>query len=217
KLLAALPTDWQQEAKRISTRFHLDPAGWFQPGHVHEHLRTVADAVWAERKLSVRYESWTKVSDRVLEPYGLVLKGGIWYVVARSDETIRTYRLSSIQALIVLDETFTRPRDFDLPAYWAEATRQFERDIYVGTARVRATKAGIGRLQTISDTVKRAIEAARPKIGPDGWAEFTIPIEEVGWATREMTRAGCEVEVLEPPELRAAVADVARRMAALYD
>src|SRR5690606_9665852 len=105
KLLAALPTDWQQEARRISTRFHLDPAGWFQPGHVDAQLTTVADGVWAERKLAVRYESWTRVSDRVLEPYGLVLKGGIWYVVARSGETIRTYRLSSIQALLVLEES----------------------------------------------------------------------------------------------------------------
>src|SRR5690606_36835063 len=111
----------------------------------------------------------------VLEPYGLVLKGGIWYVVARAGEANRTYRLSSIQALIVLDETFTRPRDFDLPAYWAAATRQFERDIYIGTARVRATAPGIGRLKTISDTVKRAIEAAIPAPGSDGCAEFTIP------------------------------------------
>jgi predicted DNA-binding transcriptional regulator YafY len=217
KLLAALPADWQQEAKRISSRFHLDPAGWFQPGYVHAHLRAVAEAVWAERKLSVRYESWTKTSDRVLEPYGLVLKGGIWYVVARSGEDVRTFRLSGIQALIALDETFTRPRDFDLPVYWVEATKQFERDIYVGTARVRATDRGIRRLKDISSTVKAAIDTAEIIVGPDGWVSLTIPIEEVQWAAREMVKAGSEVEVLDPPELRQAVAEVARKMAALYD
>jgi predicted DNA-binding transcriptional regulator YafY len=216
KLLATLPSDWQQEAKRISSRFHLDPAGWFQPGHVHAHLKAVADAVWGERRLSVRYESWTRVTDRLLEPYGLVLKGGIWYVVAGSDGEVRTFRLSSIKALLALEETFTRPRDFDLPAYWAEATEKFENDIYVGVAKVRATEKGISRLRVISDTVKRAIEAAEIVPGADGWAELTIPIEEIGWATREMTKAGAEVEVLAPPELRAAVADVARRTAALY-
>jgi predicted DNA-binding transcriptional regulator YafY len=216
KLLAALPADWQQEAKRISSRFHLDPAGWFQPGYVHAHLKAVADAVWAERKLSVRYESWTKVTDRVLEPYGLVLKGGIWYVVARSGEDVRTFRLSGIQALIALDETFARPKAFDLPAYWATATVQFERDIYVGTAQVRATARGIVRLKGISQTVKAAIESLEIVHDAGGWATLTIPIEEIGWATREMTNAGCEVEVLAPPELRAAVAEVARRMAAFY-
>jgi predicted DNA-binding transcriptional regulator YafY len=216
KLLAALPADWQQEAKRISSRFHLDPAGWFQPGYVHAHLKAVADAVWAERRLSVRYESWTKVSDRVLEPYGLVLKGGIWYVVARSGEDVRTFRLSQIQALIVLEETFIRPKSFDLPAYWAEAKDQFERDIYVGTAQVRATARGITRLKAISQTVKDAIDAVEMVHDADGWATLTIPIEEISWATREMTKAGCEVEVLAPPELREAVADVARKMAAFY-
>jgi len=216
KLLAALPADWQKEAKRISTRFHLDPAGWFQPGYVHAHLKSVAECVWAERKISVRYESWTKVTDRVLEPYGLVLKGGIWYVVARSGDDVRTFRLSGIQALIVLEETFSRPRDFDLAEYWAQATVQFERDIYVGTATVRATQKGVSRLRGISDTVKKAIDTATLAYDEAGWATLTIPIEEVGWATREMTNAGAEVEVLEPPELRRAVADVARKMAAFY-
>jgi predicted DNA-binding transcriptional regulator YafY len=216
KLLAALPADWQKEARRISTRFHLDPGGWFQPGYVHAHLKSVAECVWAERKISVRYESWTKVSDRVLEPYGLVLKGGIWYVVARSGEDIRTFRLSGIQALIALDERFERPRDFDLPAYWAEAIVKFEQDLYIGTARVRATDRGIARLKAVSDTVRQAIDAQSIEPNAAGWATIMIPIEEIGWATREMTKAGAEVEVLEPPELRAAVAEVARKMAALY-
>jgi predicted DNA-binding transcriptional regulator YafY len=216
KLLAALPADWQQEAKRISTRFHLDPAGWFQPGYVHAHLKSVADCVWAERKISVRYESWTKVSDKVLEPYGLVLKGGIWYVVAATDGQVRTYRLSGIQALIVLEETFSRPRDFDLPDYWAAAARQFEKDIYVSTARVRATERGVRRLKDISSTVKSALDAAAIIFDESGWTTITVPIEEIGWATREMTKIGAEVEVLEPPELREAVAAVARKTAALY-
>jgi predicted DNA-binding transcriptional regulator YafY len=216
KLLAALPADWQQEARRISSRFHLDPAGWFQPGYVHAHLKAVADAVWAERKLSVRYESWTKVTDRVLEPFGLVLKGGIWYVVARSGEEVRTFRLSGIKALLTLEETFTRPREFDLVAYWAETTVKFEQDIYVGTARVRATQRGIVRMKNISETVKKAIESEELVFDADGWATLTIPIEEIGWATREMTNIGAEAEVLAPLELREAVADVAKRMAAFY-
>jgi predicted DNA-binding transcriptional regulator YafY len=216
KLLAALPADWQQEAKRISSRFHLDPAGWFQPGYVHAHLKAVAEAVWAERRLSVRYESWSRVSDRILEPYGLVLKGGIWYVVARSGEDVRTFRLSGIQALIVLDETFARPKSFDLPTYWAEAKDQFERDIYVGTAQVRASARGLSRLKNISQTVKASVEAADIVTDADGWVTLTIPIEEVGWASREMIKIGSEIEVLAPAELRSVVAEEARKMAALY-
>jgi predicted DNA-binding transcriptional regulator YafY len=216
KLLAALPADWQAEARRMSSRFHLDPGGWFQPGYIHQHLKSVADAVWSEHRLSIRYESWTRVSDREVDPLGLVLKGGIWYVVARTDEKIRTYRLSGIIAMLVLDQTFVRPKDFDLGAYWLESTAQFEKDIYVGTARVRVSELGIKRLKEISQTVKDAIDAA--VIAPDqsGWAEIDVPIEEIGWATREMRKVGSELEVLAPPELRERVATEARKMAALY-
>lgn len=215
KLLAALPADWQSEAKRISSRFHLDPQGWFQPGHSHAHLKAVADAVWAERRLSVRYESWTKISDRVLEPYGLVLKGGVWYVVARSGEDVRTFRLSSIQALVVLEGSFSRPKDFDLPRYWVHATKQFERDVYVGTARVRLTEKGLRELKGTSPVMRAHLEALSPRFDA-GWAEIEIPIEAVGWARFEMIKLAAEVEVLSPPELREAVADVARRVTAYY-
>ena len=217
KLLAALPPDWQAEAKRMSSRFHLDPGGWFQPGYIHQHLKAVADAVWSETRISIRYESWTRTSDREIEPLGLVLKGGIWYVVAQTEPgKVRTFRLSGIVALLVLEEHFQRPRDFDLSDYWAEATVQFEKDIYVGTARVRASELGLKRLKEISQTVKEAVEAAVIAPDQDGWAELVIPIEEVAWATREMRRVGSEIEVLDPPELRARIAEEARKMAALY-
>jgi len=216
KLLAALPSDWQAEAKRMSSRFHLDPAGWFQPGHQSEHLKLVADAVWSERRLAVRYESWTRVSDREIEPLGLVLKGGIWYVVARSDDKVRTFRLSNILALVVTGENFERPAGFDLPGYWAESTKQFEKDVYTGKARVRASERGRNRLKDISTTVKAAVERAEIKPDDQGWAELTIPIEEIGGASREMIRIGAELEVLEPSDLRARMAEETRKMAGLY-
>ena len=216
KLLAALPADWQAEARRMSSRFHLDPAGWFPPGHQSEHRKLVAAAVWSERRLAIRYESWKRISDRVIEPLGVVLKGGIWYVVARADEKLRTFRLSSILALVQTGEGFERPAGFDLPAYWAESTKQFEREVYNGTARVRASERGRQRLRDISATVRQAVDAAEIIPGGDGWAELTIPIEEVEWACREMIRIGAEIAVLAPPELRDRVAEEARRMAGFY-
>ncbi len=216
KLLAALPADWQAEAKKMSSRFHLDPAGWFQPGHQSEHLKLVADAVWSERRLAIRYESWKRISDREVDPLGVVLKGGIWYVVARTEEKLRTFRLSSILALVVTTQTFERPAGFDLPAYWAASTRQFERDVYAGIARVRASEKGRSRLRSISAAVREAVEQARIAPDAEGWAVLSIPIEEVGWASREMIRIGAEIEVLDPPELRQRVAEEARKMAAFY-
>ena len=216
KLLAALPADWQDEARRVSSRFHLDPRGWFQPTETVEALRQIADAVWSERQIAVTYESWTKVTDRVLEPLGLVLKSGLWYMVAQTDGQPRTYRLENIRAMAITDLTFARPKDFDLAAYWAESTAQFEKDVYKGVAEVRASARGVKRLKEMNSTYRTAIEVSGAVPDQAGWITVTLPVEETSWTASLFTRIGADLEVLSPPELREAMADVARRMAALY-
>jgi predicted DNA-binding transcriptional regulator YafY len=216
KLLAALPADWQSEATRMSSRFHLDPKGWFSSGPRPEFLKAVAEAVWSERRIIIKYDSWTQISERTVEPLGLVLKGGIWYLVGQRENGFRTYRLSQVLALTPLEEHFQRPVDFDLPKHWRESTASFEREIYVATAKVRATKIGMARLKDISQRCRDEIETQAPQFDDDGWAIFELPIEEQRWATREMTRAGAEVEVLEPVSLRERMVEIARRLAGLY-
>ena len=216
KLLAALPADWQGEAQRMASRFHLDPKGWFHAGPKPEFLKLVAEAVWSEKRIVITYDSWTQVSERLVEPLGLVLKGGIWYLVGRRETGLRTYRLSQIQALTLTGEIFERPKDFDLPSHWREATAAFEREVYIGVARVRATRIGISRLKDISGAIKDAIDAQPLAFDAEGWALLDVPIEEEKWATREMTRAGAEVEVLEPATLRERMAEIAKRLARAY-
>jgi predicted DNA-binding transcriptional regulator YafY len=216
KLLAALPADWQTEATRMASRFHLDPKGWFSTGPRPEFLKAVAEAVWSEKRIMIRYDSWTQVSERVVEPLGLVLKGGIWYLVGQREHGFRTYRLSNILALTPLEETFERPADFDLPKHWRDSTASFEREVYVGVARVRATKTGISRLKDISQRCKEAIEAQPLDFDAQGLAVFEVPIEEERWASREMTRIGAEVEVLEPATLRGRMVEIATQLARSY-
>jgi predicted DNA-binding transcriptional regulator YafY len=216
KLLAALPADWQTEATRMSSRFHLDPKGWFSTGPRPEFLQAVAEAVWSETRITIKYDSWTQISERVVEPLGLVLKGGIWYLVAQRETGMRTYRMSQILALTPSDEGFERPADFDLPKHWRESTASFEREIYVGMARVRATRTGISRLKDISQRCKEAIEAQALAFDDDGWAQLDVPIEEDRWASREMTRAGAEVEVLAPESLRLRMVEIATKLAKSY-
>jgi predicted DNA-binding transcriptional regulator YafY len=204
------------EATRMSSRFHLDPKGWFSSGPRPEFLKAVAEAVWGERRIIITYDSWTQISERTVDPLGLVLKGGIWYLVARRETGIRTYRLSQVLALTSLEEGFRRPADFDLPKHWRESTSGFEREIYVGVAKVRATRRGVGRLKVISQRVKDEIEAQDLVFDADGFARLDVPIEEETWAAREMTRVGDEVEVLEPPTLRERMKEIARRLAGIY-
>jgi predicted DNA-binding transcriptional regulator YafY len=217
KLLAALPAAWQADAQRLRARFHLDPVGWFQAAPAPSaHVPAVAEAVWGEHRLFVRYDSWTHVAERVIEPLGFVLKAGVWYVVARSGGEPRTFRLSSIVELRVLDETFARPAEFDLAGYWEASLRTFAERLYRETAVVRVSPHGLRALRRMSAAVAEAVARTESAPDGDGWLRLTIPIESIDDAARGLLALGPEVEALEPEALRERLAAAARGLARLY-
>jgi predicted DNA-binding transcriptional regulator YafY len=152
----------------------------------------------------------------VVDPLGLVLKAGTWYMVARAERGTRTFRLAGIELMETLDERFTRPRKFDLSAYWAESTSRFEAGVYRTEAQLRVSPLGLRRLQGFSPIVAAA--ATRTCSAPDasGWMRVTIPIESAEDAARDLLKLGAEAEVLQPAQLRELLEDTARRYAALY-
>src|SRR5881409_1906848 len=85
KVMAALPPELRSRASRLVQRFHLDPAGWFQASESVPHLATLATAVWDGRAVAIAYRRGDEIVERVIGPLGIVLKGGIWYVIAAVD------------------------------------------------------------------------------------------------------------------------------------
>jgi predicted DNA-binding transcriptional regulator YafY len=227
KLLAALPADWRSDAERVGARFHLDPIDWFRGAPPPaDQLRVVAEGVWGERRLRMRYESWSAVSERIVDPLGLVLKGGAWYLVARDkrherdareQRDLRTYRVSAIAQAQVLDEGFTRPARFDLEAFWSASTRRFEEGVDRDVATLRVTADGLARLRHFSPIVAQAADRTLTAADARGWRTVTVPIESVEHASREMLRLGADAVVLEPRALRDALQARVREMLAGYE
>ncbi len=217
KLLAALPEQWQAEALQVTSRFHLDVEAWYRPASGSEQVEPLARAVWAEQRIRVRYESWVDTADRVLDPLGLVLKAGTWYLVARGGRRVRTYRISNMHTVEVLDEKFVRPRRFDLATHWRASTSRFEADILRETASLRLTEPALRALERSSAHVARAIAETRRPSARASWFEITIPIESVEHAANQVIALGDGVEVVAPASLRAQLAATARRLLALYD
>ncbi|WP_219472197.1 helix-turn-helix transcriptional regulator [Nonomuraea rhizosphaerae] len=220
KLMAALPVELRDRAGRIQERFHLDAPTWYRDPEPVTHLPAVAAAVWNERVLQVRYRRWKAPQEveRRLEPYGLVVKAGTWYLVARCGEHVRTYRVSQILGLHPLEERFTRPDGFDLAAYWQEYLAEFEERLRWGEAVVRLSPRGLTLLANLMTpgVVAAARQSAQPP-DDEGWTRVTVPIESVGHALGEFLRLGAEAEVLAPAELRELMASTARRLSQRYD
>jgi predicted DNA-binding transcriptional regulator YafY len=216
KLLAALPADLRQSAETMRARFHLDAAGWFDDLEQPALLPELTAATWRPAPITMRYQSRKDEVERRVDPLGLVLKNGVWYLVGRIGEDIRTYRVARISDLTVLDETFARPPGFDLQAHWRASADDFEDTLYRDHATVRLSPLGLQRASRLSRARARAVtETAAP---PDahGWREVRLPIESLREGIGVLCMLGAEAEVLEPPELRAAMADVAMKMGLIY-
>ena len=215
-VLGSLPEAWQGDPRRVVARFHLDPVGWYRGPARVDHLNVVAHAVWDERRLAVRYESWKGVSERRIDPLGLVLKGGEWYLVAASAKGIASYKVANMLAVESTRDAFKRPPGFDLSRWWAESIQRFEAGLYRGTAMLRASPLGLKRLASLSDAVAKAVANAEDKPDRKGWRRVTIPIESVEHAATELLRVGAECEVLAPAELRRQLAASAAALGRLY-
>ena len=214
-----MPADLRERAARTRDRFHLDAPGWLREPDAPPCLAVVAEAVWTQRRLDVRYERADRtVDERVLEPLGLVLKAGTWYFVARRPgRSARTYRVSRVHLARVVDEPFDRPDDFVLEDFWAGYQRDYERRVFSGSARVRVSAQGVGLLFLLGTTAARAARAALTPPDASGWALTTVPIESVRHAHHAFLQLGEHLEVLEPVELRELVADSVHALVATYD
>lgn len=220
KMLASLPPYLRERADTVRQRVLLDAPGWFQKRAELPLLTPIAQAVWEQHPVRLRYQRWNPAEPpvtRTLDPLGLVLKGGTWYLAARGEWHTNFYRVSRVLDVEVLDERFIWPDDFDLAATWGTWSERFERNLFPMTARVRLTSSGIEMAEFI--LAPFAAESMRACLGPEdgnGWREAQVPIESIRHGLVEMLKLGAQVEVLEPPELRDLVRDTATAITAIY-
>ncbi|MYX97554.1 WYL domain-containing protein [Streptomyces sp. SID486] len=219
KLLAALPTGLREEAARTAAVFHLDAPGWYREPEQTSYLTLLVDAVTKQRAIDVHYRRWRAPQEvhRRLRPYGLVLKSGVWYLVAATKNRTATYRVTHILEATLTDEHFDRPKDFDLGAYWTSYLDDFRTRRFTGTATVRLSPRGRRRLpDNLPPEVVRAVDVTATAIGDEGWVEAVIPTESTEHACGELLRLGIDVEVVAPAELRQAMADTVDVLARTY-
>lgn len=220
KVAAALNPELRDAPAAAAQRFHLDAPGWFHDGEPPRHLAELAAAVWNQQRMRVSYRRWNNTEvERTLEPLGVVLKAGVWYVVAKvpTGGEPRTYRASRVLAAQTLDDRFERPAGFELETYWLAWTQRLPRLLFHGEATVRFAPRAVELSFLLGPVMSRAVRAAAERPDPDGWVTAVIPIESVEHALHDLLRFGPDAEVLEPRQLRARIADAAHGLVRLYD
>ena len=218
KVMAALPPELRTRAGRVAERFHLDAPGWFHSSEDLPHLELLASGVWEAQRVRMTYQRGERAGsvERTIEPLGLVLKGGIWYVVGQTDGSTRTYRVSRVQDATLLGERFVRPEGFDLAAHWEQSRSAYEQGIERVEVLVRLPA---DRLSHFADAAgDRAMAHASRTTDPDD-PDFIRVRLSFDWGDEAITaalRLPDAVEVIEPAWLRQAIVSSARAILARY-
>ena len=202
KVLAALPPELRTRASRLVERFHLDASGWFQAGEPVPFLAVLSEAVWETQRVAIDYERGDRTVQRTIEPLGLVLKAGVWYLVAVTEGSTRTYRIGRVSRAMATGERFDRPDGFDLAAFWAESSAAYERDTarVDVTVRIRPDRVGWLRRAFGDLAVDAAVEIAADD--PAGWHHLALRLDWPDEVPGLLLGVGPDLEVLDPPEIR---------------
>ncbi|HSP14767.1 MAG TPA: YafY family protein [Thermoanaerobaculia bacterium] len=199
KLMAAMPVSLRARAAFIRQRLYVDTSGWRGASEDLTFLPIVQDAVSRDRKLAIEYRKPDhQLTERIIDPLGLVAKGMSWYLVANTRDGFRTFRVSRIEKAKLLDIPTDRPPDFDLASYWKTSTEKFResRRRYSITVRVDPRAAE----QFMSWRMAKRVAGDQPD--PDGWFTLSVEFDDEEHACFVVQGMGGRAEVLEPVDLR---------------
>jgi len=220
KVMAALPASHRPDADLTSRRILIDPVRWRGtpgPAQAVPDFAAFQQAVFADRRLRLRYRRGRDNSVRTytLDPYGLVNKAGVWYLVADHRGEPRLFRTDRAQSATVLAEPAQRRTGQELAEVWEILRRRID-DIpapLAVTVRVRDEILALFLRVHAADLAVPA-PADLPSDEP-GWTRVELRFRSLLGA-QPLLSFGPDVEVLAPDELRRILADTAAATAARY-
>jgi predicted DNA-binding transcriptional regulator YafY len=222
KVMRAVPEPFRPAATATSQRILVDPAGWMRAPDPVGELGVLQAAVFTDRRLRLRYRSSghgepqgaaakRAAGERVVDPYGLVCKAGIWYLVADQDGEPRLFRVSRVASAVADEEPVRRRDGVDLAGLWALLRREVEDRPAPLVVVVRVRREWLDMFGRIC-----VAHLTGPLPPPSGeWTEVRLRFAAVP-AARTLLSFGGNVEVTSPAEVRADLAAVAAEVTALY-
>ncbi len=196
KLAHAMPTRTRETLGQTRGRVHLDSRRWLRVPAPPAALAALREAVWNDRRAAIAYtDRRGAVTRRSIDPFGLVAKAGIWYLIARDGEIMKTFRVQRIARVRVLESRFTRPSTFDAGEYWKSVSAHVlsEEPPYVATFRM--TRRGLANASVYCTVESRArIRGSAEWLVRIAFPSIDAAVHEaIGWDANGVA--------VDPPEL----------------
>lgn len=212
KLVAALPDPFRADAAAAAEAVVIDPTRWGELARDRPPLvELLQTAVIQRRRVRVGYAGRGGRTERLLDPYGLVAKDDIWYLIAGTDRGRRTFRVDRIVDASPTGEPFERPADFDLAAAWAEVVERMEERRSGGTAIVLVDPRYV---HVLRDQFGRQCEVLEP--APDGRARVRVSAPLPTMIAQVLAGWGAMIDVVDSPPVRAELARIGAELTERY-
>ncbi|MGK3208338.1 helix-turn-helix transcriptional regulator [Amycolatopsis sp. MEPSY49] len=208
KLMGALPGTFRSDAEAAAEAIVVDPAGWGERVKDRPPLvELLRDAVIARRRVRFTYSG----RERLVDPWGLVDKDDVWYLVAGTPKGRRTFRVDRIAEPVPTEETADRPADLELAKMWDEVVEEIEKrrslltaDVVLDRRYFDVFRGRFGRhCELVADLPGDRVRARVAAPAP-----IMIAQELAGW--------GALVEVESPESVKAELARLGRELIARY-
>ena len=210
KLSGALPDLQRRAAQQARQRTLLDHNHWYRLEQPTALLAILRRAVWEDRQVSIRYRDRNGAqTDRTVDPYGLVSKAGVWYLIGRQqDGEFRTFRVERVTNGEELPSRFVRDEKFDLETHWRSSNAALQRPTEWYEVTLHVTGDAAEWVMSYNEN---------EVLGEDeGGKTLRMRFHSLREALYQASGWGSRVRVLDPPELLQALAEHAREMLALY-
>jgi predicted DNA-binding transcriptional regulator YafY len=171
----------------------------------NEVVVTLCAGAQQQRQVWMRYRNWnaTEETERIVDPYGLVYRSGFWYMVGYCHlrTELRTFRLDRIQSTEIRTETFKRPPDFDSLAHVLQSISNTPATWHVDVL-----------LETTLENAQHVVPPALATLNQENKGiRFRCYVEKLDWIAYVLLGLGCPFIVRQPPELRNALRELARK------
>ncbi len=194
KLDNVLPDGSRQEAGRARQSLVVEAltAKDYRPWGAIIH--TLRQCIEDRRCARLVYQGLSRheATERIVEPYAMMLKWGQWYLVGycRLRQDLRTFRVDRLQKVAPLAERFTVPADFDVREYLQTMDAEPE---YTCVVRLDASL-----VQQVQERHGQWMKLAQE---PDGSITARFQVSTLDWAAGWVLGCGGLAQALEPPEL----------------
>lgn len=213
KLLQALPDPFRADAAAAADAVVIDPTTWGRAARERPPLvELLQSAIVARRQVRLTYAGWDRTASvRTVDPWGLVDKDDVWYLVAGTEQGRRTFRLDRVTDATVTDDVADRPDDLELAAVWAEVVDEVEGMRSSTTVAILVDPEVVPWLRSQFGRHGRADDP-----GPDGRVPMEVAAPTPAMVARQLAGWGSAVELVGDGPVRDELVRISRELVERY-